>query len=86
MLAFPEMIVPAAQAAGIPTPENPSDFVDDDYPQFRVFCNLQLCRRMGSPTEHWENAKVIAKFTPEQIKGGLTLGELCDAGLQISLG
>lgn len=79
MLAYPSMLVPAAKAANMKVPHNPDRYKAENYPHFDVFCKLQLCRRM-QPTEHWENAKVIAAVPDDKIRT-MTLGDFVDAGL-----
>lgn len=81
MIAFPGMLVAAAEQAGMKTPDNPDDFDREDYKHFQVFCNAQLCRPM-SPGEHWDNAKVIAEIPEEEITT-VTLADLIDRGVRI---
>ena len=81
MIAFPSMLVSAAEQAGMKVPDNPDDFNREDYKHFFVFCNAQLCRPM-SPGEHWDNAKVIAEIPEEEITT-VTLEDLIDRGLTI---
>lgn len=68
MLAFPSMLESAAKEAGIPIPEDCDNYLPRTYPQFHLFCCGQLSRRMSSPGEHWENAKIIAKIKPEDCE------------------
>ena len=58
MLAFPGMLVDAAEKAGMKVPQNADEdsWSGNEYPHFYVFCKLQLGRIMR-PGEHWENAK-----------------------------
>lgn len=61
------MLTSACEKEGIKYPENPNkDYDATEYPHFTVFCNAQLGRAM-QPGEHWENAKVIAKISEEDI-------------------
>lgn len=82
MFAFPEMLVEPAKRAGMKVPENPNHFVDEEYPHFAVFCNIQL----GSPVPYgqaiWDNAKVIAGVPDTDIKD-VTREELVGRGLAI---
>lgn len=75
MLAFPNLLIPAAEKAGIKIPPDASDYDAMEYPHFHVFCNAQLARRMTSPDEHWHNAGIIAAIPEDKIKT-ITLGEL----------
>ena len=82
MIAFPSMLVEAAQQANMPVPPNPDQFeeVKDTYPHFYVYCLLQLSRpvRWG---EHWDNAKVIADISVDNLKT-MTLEDFIAKGLE----
>ena len=81
MIAFPSMLVPACEKAGISVPPNPNGkYNPNEYPHFHVFCLAQLLRptRHG---EHWENAEVIASFTEEEIVN-VTLPMLVERGFE----
>lgn len=82
MLAFPSMILNAAEQAGMKTPEldNEDEFDRNEFPHFAVFCAVQLCRPMISLGEHWDNAKVIADIPDEEIRS-VTLEDLLSRGL-----
>lgn len=70
MIVFPGMLAVAAEKAGMPVPTLSGEFDSFDkkaYPHFHVFCEAQLGRPM-QPGEHWENAKVIAAFSVEEIR------------------
>lgn len=85
MLAFPGMIAGAAKEAGIKIPESPDENFDpNEFPHFFVFCKMQLERRMTGPNEHWENAKVIAAVSEEEIKT-ITPSQLIERGFVIIL-
>lgn len=81
MLAFPGMLVSAAKDAGMEVPPNPDKYSSTKFPHFAVFCSVQLGRAMTSWTEHWENAKVVAKVPTEEIQK-VTLQGLIDKGLR----
>jgi len=66
MLIFPGMLVSAAEKVGMAVPPDPEEFVTEEYPHFRVFCNAQLGRAMN-PGEHWDNAEIIAKIPDDEI-------------------
>lgn len=82
MLAFPSMLIPAAEQAGMPIPDLSvkDEYNQDDFPHFAVFCAVQLGRAMDWD-EPWENAKVIATIPKDKIKS-VTLDELITAGLR----
>lgn len=67
MIAFPQMLVSAAEQACITVPENVDDFDKEKFPHWTVFCNMQLGRRMPYPGCHWENAKLIAQIPVDKI-------------------
>jgi len=78
MLAFPSMITQAASQAGMKVPDDPDNFVPDDFPHFHVFCNCQLGQPM-SPGAHWENAKVIVAI-PEADLRTITFDQILEKG------
>jgi len=63
------MLVLPADKAGIPIPEDPNlfDEVRENYPKFALFCYTSLFRSTNWG-EHWDNAKVIAGLTDEEVK------------------
>jgi hypothetical protein len=80
MIAFPAMLVDAAERAGMKVPPDPDAFDKSEFPHFACFCTLQLCR----PTqhgEHWENAKVIARVPDAEITK-LSLEDFLARGLR----
>lgn len=89
MIAFPVMLVPAAEKAGMSVPPNlegEEESLDDfkeEFPHFFVFCMTQLCRPMRSLGEHWGNAEVIASIPDEEIRE-VTIDALIDKGFSIS--
>lgn len=68
MIAFPEMLVPAAEKAGIKVPSDVYSFNQDEYPHFAVYINCQLGASMPYMGCHWENAKIIAEITEDKIR------------------
>jgi hypothetical protein len=80
MIAFPSMLIPAAEKAGMKVPENPDNFKATKFPHFAVFCNLQLGRAMTSWEEHWYNAETIAKIPEEKVKK-MTVQDFREAGI-----
>lgn len=86
MMAFPSMLLKAAQEAGMKTPpledQNTEGFDPTEFPHFHVFCIVQLGRRMELG-EHWENAKVVAAI-PDEFIHLVTLRQLIARGLAYS--
>lgn len=80
MFAFPSMLVPAAEAAGMKVPPDPDKFDRNKYVHFAVFCTLRLCRPMQMG-EHWENAKIIAAVHENDLKL-MTLQDFLQLGLR----
>ena len=72
MLAFGSMLLGPAKEAGMKIPEDFDDenieAIKESHVHFYIFCLLQLAKRMHSPTEHWENAKILAKIPEEELK------------------
>lgn len=76
MLAFPGMLLGAADAAGIPIPDpdvvNADRFelesIKEDFTKYFIFCILQLGKSMAYASEHWDNAKVIAAIPENELK------------------
>jgi disulfide oxidoreductase YuzD len=85
MIAFAGMLIPAAEKAGIKCPSDKevdnwdTEEMKNKYPHFYVFAMVQLGRRM-SPGEHWNNAKIIAKISDEDILN-ITILDLMELGL-----
>ena len=83
MLAFPSMLTEAAKTAGMKTPDlsKTEEWDREAFPHFTVFCGAQLERPMSSPTEHWDNAKIIAAIPDDRIRQ-MTVADLLAAGLK----
>jgi len=79
MMAFPGMLVGAAEKAGMKVPPDPDNFLAEEYLHFQVFCILQLWRPIKWG-EHWENAEIIASIPEEELKT-MTLEDFLDKGL-----
>lgn len=82
MIAFPEMLIPAALEAGMKVPEDTENYDINEYPHFNVFCNMQLGQPMPNWTCHWSNAKVIASIPTNKIKE-ITMGDIFAMGFEI---
>jgi hypothetical protein len=82
MLAFPEMLLGAAEEAGMKVPPDANDFKGEEYPHFAVFCGVQLGSPMPHSTAHWDNAKVIAAVPEDKIRN-VTFNDLVAAGLAV---
>ena len=68
MIAFPHMLAEAAKKAGMPVPENPDNFDQDEFLHFHVFVVAQIGKSTRYHGEHWNNAKVIASLSDEEVK------------------
>lgn len=62
------LLVEPAKKAGIKVPDDPELYPKDDYPHWHVFCIVQLGAPMPSWNAHWENAEVIGKLSPEDVR------------------
>lgn len=82
MIAFARMLVPAAEEAGIKVPEDPENFDESVYPYWNVFLTVQLGAPMPNWSAHWNNAKLIASLSDEEIRT-ITYQQLLDKGLEI---
>jgi hypothetical protein len=75
------MLIEAAKQAGMKVPKDQDAFDPMKFPHFHVFCNVQLGRAMTSWTEHWDNAKVVAKISEKKLTT-ITLPEIIKMGLR----
>jgi hypothetical protein len=82
MIAFDEMLVKPAEEAGIKVPSDLENYDANEYPHWKVFCNVQLGSPMPNWTAHWENAKMVAGVSTDKIKT-IKMSELMELGLQI---
>jgi len=81
MMAYPGMLVGAAEKAGMKVPPDPDgEWKVEEFPHFNIFCTVQLGRRIRWG-EHWDNAKVVAAIPEDKLKT-ITLMELIEAGLE----
>lgn len=84
MMVYPSMLISAAEQAGMKCPTieelGKKEKVDKNkYPHFSVFCTLQLGRSIQWG-EQFENAKIIAAFSEEELKKA-TLEDFLKKGL-----
>lgn len=79
MIAYPEMLVNAAQEAKIKVPENVNNYNGNEYPHFRVFANCQLGISQSYMGCHFDNAKIIAAIPDDKIKT-ITWAEIIKLG------
>lgn len=82
MLAFPGLIAPAAEQAGIKLPKDVEDYNKTEYPHWFVFCQMQLGAPMPDPSAQWDNAKVVAAIPNDQITK-VTPKQLEEVGFRI---
>lgn len=81
MIAFTEMLVPAAQEAGMAVPPDPDDYDRDQFPHFFVFESVQIGASMPDFQAHWDNAKIIAAIPEDRIRK-VTFDQLRRKGLR----
>jgi hypothetical protein len=81
MMILESMLIDAAGKAGMKVPPDADEFDAAEFPHFRVFCNLQLCRPMKMDGEHFRNAEVIAQIPEERIKT-MKLADFLAEGLE----
>lgn len=79
MIAFPGMLVTAAQEAGMSVPPDPENFSGLDYPHFYALFVHQLGKPVRFPGEHWHNAKIVAQVPDDRIRE-VTLDDLIELG------
>ena len=84
MIAFPRLLCKPALRAGILVPKNQDNYDPDDYPHWHLFLTAQLGQPMPCWNVQWDNAKVVAGLTIEQVKT-VTLIGLKRRGFQIGL-
>jgi len=84
MIAFPDLLIEPAKAAGMKIPDDVDSFDSNDYPHFQVFCNIQLGQSMPYWTVHWDNAKAIAAIPEDKIRYQ-TVKDLVEAGVNINV-
>lgn len=82
MIAIPIMLVSPAEKAGMKVPEDPDNFKREDYTHFFIFLTVQLGAPMPYPSAHWDNAKLIASLSDEEVKS-VTYQQLLDKGLAV---
>ena len=68
MIAFPDMLVTPAEAAGMKVPENLKEFSHNEYPHWYVYCAVQLGAPMPYASAHFDNAVLIAKIPDTDIR------------------
>ena len=82
MMAFPAMIAPAAEKAGVDLPDDLEEYDPENYPHWHVFSLMQLGESMPYPGVHWNNAKIVADIPKEKLIT-LTFDDLVNEGFQV---
>lgn len=82
MYAFPPMLVPPAEAAGIAIPPDIKNYNPKDFPHWHVFLLAQLGQPMPYATAGWANAKMIAALEVKKLKK-MTFNDLVEAGFAV---
>jgi hypothetical protein len=81
MLAYADMLIPAAKEAGMKVPYDPDSYDKEEYPHFFVYAAIQLGQALPYPSAHWDNAHVIAAIPVEKLKL-MTMQDFYDAGFE----
>lgn len=68
MIAFVEMLIPAAEQVGMKVPHDPEDYEAANFPHFYVYERMQIGAAIPYAGAHWDNAKVIADIPDDRIK------------------
>lgn len=82
MIAFPGMLIMPAEKAGMKVPIDADDFDPKAFPHFDVFIKVQVGAPMPYWSAHWDNAKLIAKLSDEEIKI-ITYDQLLEKGFAV---
>lgn len=76
------MIANAAKKAGIRVPDDLENYDKKQYPHWNVFCAMQLGAPMPYPNVAFDNAKVVAALSIEEIET-ITAKQLLDRGFTV---
>ncbi len=82
MKAFVSMLVDPAQKAGMKVPPDPENYDKGEYVHFYVFEHCQLGQPMPYPGCDFDNAKLIAELSEDEVRG-ITYPELVDKGFAV---
>ena len=82
MMAFPKMLVPSAERAGMKVPPDPDNYTKKEYPHFWVFAVCQLGAPMPYPGVVWDNAQVVAGLSDDEILE-ISYEQLIERGFQV---
>lgn len=82
MIAFPSMLVGCAKEAGIDVPNDIENYDPEGYMKWHIYCAVQLGQSLPYPSAHWDNAKVIAELSEQELKT-VTFDDLVEKGLRV---
>lgn len=68
MIILDTALVAPAEEAGISIPYPIYDYDSNIFKHWDVFLKMQIGRPMPSANSHWENAKIIAGISDENIR------------------
>ena len=71
-----------AQEVGIKIPIDPMVASWDAFPHYELFCAMQLNVDMPYSTAHFDNAKLIARLSPDQVES-ITKKQLLKMGFVV---
>lgn len=82
MITIIDALVQPALKAGISIPLDIEEYDPLEYPHWHAFRCLQLDKIMKYPSEHWDNAEVIASLTREEVHN-FGLPEIIERGFSL---
>lgn len=82
MIRYPCMLKAAAIESGMKVPSDADEYEPNEYPHWHVYVRLQVGKELPSRWAHWDNAKVIASLSVDELKE-LTLEKAVDKGFLI---
>jgi hypothetical protein len=83
LIAFPNILASYAKDAGMPVPEDPEKFLEnkEEFPNFAVYCLLQLGTSMPNAMSARNNAEIIANVPAQKVKD-MTLADFEEIGFE----
>jgi hypothetical protein len=82
MIAIPAMLAGCLSKYGGKVPSDPENFDPVEYPHYDVYLKVQLGASLPYASAHWDNAKLIAELSDEEIHT-VTYEQLLDKGLAV---
>ncbi len=82
MIAFPEMLVPAAKKNNIEIPTDLEKYDVNKFKRWHIFTLIQLGSPMPKSTSHFTNARIISELPEEELET-VTYNQLKAMGLEV---